>query len=179
MDVELMTLGFLISGPKTGYRLKNIAGKMMLFYNISLNQIYPTLRKLEDAGYVTKEVVIQTGKPNKHLYHVTDKGKEYFKKRLTGPPTPMEYNLDFLVKSFFFRFLDKNLIIDQFTKEIASLEEQLEDLSEMRENVEKHADENGRFAYETAVRLVRTLRDCYQEEMEKRIANLKQKEGRE
>ena len=38
MDVELMTLGFLMSGPKTGYRLKAISSKMMMFYS-SINQL--------------------------------------------------------------------------------------------------------------------------------------------
>lgn len=31
MDVELMTLGFLNSGPKTGYKLNQIFGNLMLY----------------------------------------------------------------------------------------------------------------------------------------------------
>ena len=83
MDVELMTLGFLLSGPKSGYRLKAICGKMMMFYNVTLNQIYPTLRKLEEAGHVSKKIVIQTGRPNKHLYSITPRGKNYFLEKLS------------------------------------------------------------------------------------------------
>ncbi len=49
MDVELITLGFLMSGPKSGYRLQSIAQNMMLLYRVTLNQVYPALRKLEKA----------------------------------------------------------------------------------------------------------------------------------
>ena len=101
MDVELMILGFLMSGPKTGYRLKAISGKMIMFYNITLNKIYPVLRKLEACGLITKEVVFQTGKPNKHLYSLTSEGKTYFIEKLQAPSVPMELGTPFFIRSFF------------------------------------------------------------------------------
>ena len=102
MDIELMILGFLMSGPKTGYRLKAISGKLFMFYSITLNKIYPVLRKLEGGGYIKKEIVFQTGKPNKHLYSLTDSGKEYFFEKLREPPVPLDMANPFFIKSFFF-----------------------------------------------------------------------------
>lgn len=168
MDVELMTLGFLMAGPKTGYRMQSIAGKLMLNYNLSLNQVYPVLRKFEEAGLVQKETIIQTGRPNKNVYSLTSEGRNYFLKRITAPPKPFDYVLDFLVRVLFFRFLETKDVIAEFAKEICSLQEQLEDLLAMEDTVVKSADRNGEFCYRTAVHLLRTMIEWYSQEMEKR-----------
>ncbi len=170
MDFELVTLGYLLSGPKTGYRMQEIAGKMMLNYNLSMNLIYPTLRKLEEKGFVKKEVVIQTGRPNKNVYSITETGRKYFLQRITAPPQPFDYVLDFLVRVLFFRHLAREQIIAEFQKEICSLQEQIDDLAAMEETVKKKADRDGEFAYRTAVYLLTTLRDWYAAELERRKA---------
>jgi len=168
MDVELMTLGFLLSGPKTGYRLNAIAGKMLIFYNVGLNQIYPTLRKLEAAGHVEKEVVYQTGKPNKHVYTTTEKGRRHFIELMIGPPEQTDINFPFLVRSLFFRFLEAGEVEKVFQAEIESLEEQLGNLEASRPTVVEQADENGRFIYETALSVLEGLKASYNRELSRR-----------
>lgn len=81
METDQVILGLLMSGPKSGYKIKNITGKLMMAYNLSLNQIYPALRKLEAANLVKKDVVFQTGKPNMHVYALTESGRENFSSR--------------------------------------------------------------------------------------------------
>jgi DNA-binding PadR family transcriptional regulator len=166
MDFELVTLGFLYSSPKTGYRMQEIAGKMMLNFNVSLNQVYPTLRKLEEKGIVKKETVIQTARPNKNVYSITEAGREYFSQRITGPHDPFDYILDFLVRVTFFRFLAREQVVKEFEKEINSLQEQIDDLEMMETNVNEKADEYGQFCYRTALHLLQTLRDCYTTELD-------------
>ncbi len=168
MDVELMTLGFLRSGPKTGYHLNRIFGNLMRYYAISLNQIYPVLRNLEGRGLVEKEVVFQVGKPNKHMYSLTPDGSRLLEEKLTAAPEPLDYHLPFLVRVLFFRFLDDDRVLREFEKEIASLREQIETLSEMSDTVEQRADENGAFAYHTAVRLLTFLTEWYEAELKRR-----------
>lgn len=168
METDMMILGFLMSGPKTGYKIKNITGKMMIAYNLSLNQIYPALRKLETANLVKKEVVFQTGKPNKHVYTITDEGKSLFRQSLVGSPNPIDYDLDFLVKLFFFRFLDEESILRQFEREIISLDEQLEDFEQVKSVVREEGNEDGNFIYATIVSLLQLLRDRYSAELERR-----------
>ena len=168
MDTDQIILGFLMSGPKSGYKIKNITGRLMMAYNLSLNQIYPALRKLEAADLVRQEGVIQTGKPNKHVYSITEKGRQEFLRSLVSPPIPVDYQLDFLTRAFFFRFLTHEQVIEQFEKEIGSLEEQLEDLEHMRDNALKHGDENGQFIYRVIVGMIEMLRDTYTRELERR-----------
>jgi len=168
METDMMILGFLMSGPKTGYKIKNITGKMMIAYNLSLNQIYPALRKLETANLVKKEVVFQTGKPNKHVYTITDEGKSLFRQSLVGSPNPIDYDLDFLVKLFFFRFLDEESILRQFEREIISLDEQLEDFEQVKPVVDQEGTDDGRFIYSTIVSFLQLLRERYSAELERR-----------
>jgi DNA-binding PadR family transcriptional regulator len=168
METDQMILGFLMSGPKSGYKIKNITGKLMMAYNLSLNQIYPALRKLESGDLVRKEVVFQTGKPNKHVYSITENGKKEFLRALTSPPIPVDYQLDFLTRAFFFRFLTDGEVMRQFETELSSLEEQLEDLNHMKDDAEHQADDNGQFIYSTIVSMIEMLRNAYRSELEKR-----------
>ena len=168
MDIELMILGFLMSGPKTGYRLKAISGKLIMFYSITLNKIYPVLRKLEGSGYIKKEIVFQTGKPNKHLYSLTPAGQKYFFEKLNEPPVPMEMGHPFFIKSFFFRFLDKKDVAAEFEKEIQSIEETLGDLKSLKETVESRADEHGQFIYRTTILLCETMQKACLDELSRK-----------
>jgi DNA-binding PadR family transcriptional regulator len=168
MDFELLTLGFLNSSAKTGYRMQEIAGKMMLNFNISMNQVYPTLRKFEEKGFVKKEIVVQTGRPNKNVYAITETGRDYFLQRITEPHEPFDYVLDFLVRVLFFRFLSKEQVFKEFEEEINSLQEQIDNLETMEGRVTEKADEYGEFCYRTALHSLRTLRDCYTNELNRK-----------
>jgi DNA-binding PadR family transcriptional regulator len=168
MDTDQVILGLLMSGPKSGYRIKNITGKLMMAYNLSLNQIYPALRKLEASGLVKKDVVIQTGKPNLHEYSLSDRGRESFLQAMTAPPVPIDYQLDFLTRAFFFRFLSSEEVIRQFEQEICSLDEQLQDLEQIRSEVQERSDENGLFIYSTIVEMIQMLKGRYTKELERR-----------
>ncbi len=172
MDIELMILGFLMSGPKTGYRLKAISDKMIMFYTITLNKIYPVLRKLEAGGYIKKEIVFQTGKPNKHLYSVTESGRDYFLEKIQGPPAPIELGKPFLIKSFFFRFLDEKQIIAEFEKEILSIEETLGDLENLKDTVVSRADTHGQFIYRTTIKQLKTMQKTYLQELARKKKEL-------
>lgn len=169
MDIELMILGFLMSGPKTGYRLKAISGKLIMFYSITLNKIYPVMRKLEGNGYIKKEIVFQTGKPNKHLYSLTPSGETYFIEKLKGPPAPIDLVDPFLIKAFFFRFLNNAQVVEEFEKEIQNIEETLGDLTNLKDTVMARADEHGQFIYRTAITLFNTMRKAYVD----RLADIK------
>ena len=168
MDVSLMILGFLSSGAKTGYRLNQIFGKLMLYYAVGLNQIYPVLKNLESQGLVEKKVVIQVGKPNKNVYSVTPAGQAHLVEKLTGPAVPMDYHLPFLQRALFFRFLEPDQVLGAFENEICSIEEQINNLEEMEDTVRERADADGEFAYRTALHCLKSLADWYKAELSKR-----------
>ncbi|UCD78155.1 MAG: PadR family transcriptional regulator [Desulfobacterales bacterium] len=79
-------LGILSYGPMSGYDIKkfyeqSIAG----FWSESYGQIYPILKRLAKEKFVTKSVQKQQGKPDRHIYAITDKGREELQRWLVEP----------------------------------------------------------------------------------------------
>lgn len=102
MDVKTIILGFLNEGEMSGYDIKQFfSNSIGFFYDASFGAIYPALRKLEEDRLVTKREIIQSGKPNKILYSMTDAGKEIFQKEMMTPIQPPIVRSDMLVKLFF------------------------------------------------------------------------------
>ena len=59
-------LGLLMEKSRTGYEINEVFETIFRhFYKTSYGMIYPTLKRLTKAGLVEKEIVVQTGKPNK------------------------------------------------------------------------------------------------------------------
>ncbi|MGO2926966.1 MAG: PadR family transcriptional regulator, partial [Leuconostoc citreum] len=79
-------LGILKNGPHTGYEINDILQtRLNHFFDATFGMIYPTLKKLEAEGLVTKQQVTQTDKPNKNIYQITDTGMTVFQKALREP----------------------------------------------------------------------------------------------
>ncbi|MED1916792.1 PadR family transcriptional regulator [Bacillus thuringiensis] len=102
MDVKTIILGFLSYGEMSGYDIKQaFTNSIGFFYDASFGAIYPALRKLEEEGVVTKQEIIQSGKPNKILYRITEAGKQSFRQEIQTPILPPVLRSDMLVKIFF------------------------------------------------------------------------------
>ena len=77
MGLQHGILGFLNYGPCSGYELaKAFHSSVQFFWPAQTSQIYLTLGKLEHAGLVAHETVIQNGKPNKNVYSILPAGRE-------------------------------------------------------------------------------------------------------
>jgi len=102
MDVKTIILGFLNTEDMSGYDIKQAFSNCIgFFYDASFGAIYPALRKLEEEGCVTKQEIIQSGKPNKILYSITEKGREVFEQEIMTPVLPPVLRSDMLVKIYF------------------------------------------------------------------------------
>jgi len=79
-------LGILSMGPVSGYDIKkvfeNIASN---FWKESYGQIYPILKGLSEQGLANRSIEKQMGKPDRHIYSITDKGRKVLKKWLIEP----------------------------------------------------------------------------------------------
>ena len=94
MSLTYGILGFLSYGSMTGYDLaKAFSCSVNFFWNAQTSQIYRELGKLEEEGLVASELVLQTQRPNKKLYAITDEGKRRFRAWLSsreGMAQPMK-----------------------------------------------------------------------------------------
>ncbi|WP_018131522.1 PadR family transcriptional regulator [Effusibacillus pohliae] len=108
MYVDILILSQLMSGPKHGYEIKkNVERILGSGFSINNNTLYPALRRFQEMGAVTKEVELQEGKPNRHIYRVTDLGAEVLEEMLREfSPEMAGDEAEFLVRVALFDMLD-------------------------------------------------------------------------
>lgn len=69
--------------------------------------LYPSLRRFENMGGITKKVHTQVGKPNRNMYDITETGEEIFSEMLREFPEKFATNnAEFLVRIVLFEKLD-------------------------------------------------------------------------
>lgn len=95
-------LGMLSLCPMSGYDIKKtIEESISNFWSESYGQIYPILKRLVADDLVTKTVEIQSGKPDRHVYKLTKKGRQELQRWLSGGIVPKVQRNEFLLKLFF------------------------------------------------------------------------------
>ena len=87
MSLDHAILGFLNYHPYTGYDLKKIFDTSVHhFWQADQSQIYRTLNRLTEQGFVVMEKVPQEDRPDRKVYNITTEGKEALVEWLSGPP---------------------------------------------------------------------------------------------
>src|SRR5229473_3869655 len=108
MYAEIVILAMLRQRPQYGYEIKKSMGQVF-GGTVALNNtvLYPTLKRFEEAGAVVRQVVQQDGKPNRHLYHLTERGIELLHASLCDfPPEQTANEAEFFTRVAFFEFLE-------------------------------------------------------------------------
>jgi len=95
-------LGMLSICPMSGYDIKKrIEGSISNFWSESYGQIYPILKRLVSEHLVTKTVERQSGKPDRHVYALTEQGRKELQHWLTEGIVPKVERNELLLKLFF------------------------------------------------------------------------------
>jgi DNA-binding PadR family transcriptional regulator len=95
-------LGMLSIEPMSGYDIKKEVEKSISnFWTESYGQIYPVLRNLIAEKLVTKSIESEAGKPDRHVYSLTAKGRKELRQWLLKGFAPKIQRDEFLLKLFF------------------------------------------------------------------------------
>jgi PadR family transcriptional regulator, regulatory protein AphA len=95
-------LGLLTIEPMSGYDIgQMVRASIGHFWNESYGQIYPNLKRLAAEGLVASKREQQKGKPDRHIYSITRKGRERLAEWLSVPPQPEIPRNELLLKLFF------------------------------------------------------------------------------
>lgn len=143
MSLRLSLLGLLYNHSMTGYDLKKMADMTIArFREAQTSQVYRELNYMEDLGWLTSVIEIQTDKPNKRIYSITASGKQAFMDWLLEKPLDEEkLNVTvFVMKTFFatHRSDQENLeIFKQFKRSCA---ERLKETAHSHEKLNEHVD---------------------------------------
>lgn len=104
MSLSFGILGFLNYGPMSGYDLaKAFESSLEFFWHAQNSHIYLELKKLEQKGYISGKTVVQSERPNKKIYSITDAGRKEFLHWLAegGREDVTHFKSVFLMKFFF------------------------------------------------------------------------------
>lgn len=115
MSLEHALLGFLAYHPYTGYDLKKIFDiSIHHFWPADQSQIYRTLARLTEQGFIEMEKVPQENRPDRKVYHITDAGRTELMQFLSGPPLLDEPRSAPLIQVFFAGQLTDDQILAKF-----------------------------------------------------------------
>ena len=86
MSLQHILLGFLREEPGSGYDLnKRLESQAKHFWTTEQSQIYRALYRMQAAGWVVYETVVQEDSPNKKIYRLTDAGNDELRRWLREP----------------------------------------------------------------------------------------------
>jgi DNA-binding PadR family transcriptional regulator len=89
VSVKYGLLGMLARKPQHGYELKRTFEQMTGgFWELNYGQIYQSLDRLTEEGYVTYTTQQEESVPDKKIYAITEAGKAALKDWLARPETP-------------------------------------------------------------------------------------------
>lgn len=112
MPLKHAILGLLNYTDMTGYDIdRYFKTSIAFFWHAQTSQIYKELNTLTKHNWVESEVVLQSDKPNKKVFHITEEGKLELHRWLADAELEdiMKYKNPLLIKIFF----SSNIDIDQ------------------------------------------------------------------
>src|SRR3954449_7319452 len=99
--VTPVILGMLSARPRSGYEIKtSVDRSTRFFWAASYGQIYPELKRLEEAGLIEGEDA-PTGDRARRVYALTDAGRAELEAWLLGRETTIELRDESLLRLFF------------------------------------------------------------------------------
>lgn len=102
MSLEHAILGLLNYEPMTGYDIKKMVDlSISHFWPAVQSQIYKTLSRMENEGWLTVETIPQEPRPPRKVYALTGAGRAELLRWLEAPQPPSEARLAWLIQVFF------------------------------------------------------------------------------
>lgn len=143
-NTAYVILGMLRKGPKSGYEIKAKADiSTRFFWAISYGQIYPELKRLEQAGLIAGETDPGDGR-QRRVYSITPSGEQALREWLTRPgDLQSELRHEGVLRFYFADALDLEERVELLGAIRAKHELLRERLSQIKPAAEAARDEKG------------------------------------
>jgi DNA-binding PadR family transcriptional regulator len=135
--VDILILRHLYRRPVHGYELRKQveASTGFVLHN---NSLYPALKRFEEGGAVVKTLQPQEGRPPRHVYELTDVGRELLHDMLAELPAEMAGDdIEFLSRLGQFSLLEpaeRQAVLDARDKAVQARLDRLRGLLERARN---------------------------------------------
>jgi DNA-binding PadR family transcriptional regulator len=158
--LDIVILGHLQRGPRHGYELKRNVADTTAFA-LHNNTLYPALRRFEEAGAVTKTAEQLPGRPPRHVYELTDVGRELLHDMLADlPPDLARDETEFLTRVGLFEELtpdERRRILAARADALREMAEHIRELTQKSARSPEHRRWGGVVVDELAQRIEREL----------------------
>ena len=130
MNIRTLCLGILQFGDATGYEIKKMVEEDMFnhFIEASYGSIYPALTRMSQDGLVTCREEVQSGKPDKKVYSITDEGRAELVRTLGAAPRPDKFKSEFLFVMLLADLLPQDHIAAVYDQRIHDMRTELEQM---------------------------------------------------
>jgi len=146
MDVKTLCLGLLNNGDACGYELKKKFESLFKhFFPAGYGSIYPALADLAAQGLVECEEIPQTGKPDRKVYTITEKGRMAFEEALQNTEPRHKLRSDFLAMIYFAELIDENRVSELLDDRIEAFQDAVEHIASIESEMGKEATPGARF----------------------------------
>jgi PadR family transcriptional regulator, regulatory protein AphA len=109
ISIEFAILGLLSLRPMTGYEIKKIfAASDILYWSGNNNQVYTTLVKLHQNGWVTQEIELRSDSPSRKIYTISPTGRDELRRTLRSEPELPQCIHPFLIQLSWADLLDES-----------------------------------------------------------------------
>jgi len=137
MNVRTLCLAVLNCGESTGYEIRKLVtdGHFSHFVDASFGSIYPALARMEADGLVASREEVQSGRPTRKVYEITDAGRGEFIQSLHKPAQPDIFKSEFLLLAMFAEYVDRDHVVGAIDAQIAFLEGEIAIIDEAEEEV--------------------------------------------
>lgn len=166
MNVKTLCLGILSFGEASGYEIKKKVeeGLFSHFIDASYGSIYPALTVMLNEGLVTVRAEEQSGRPDKKVYAITDKGLAHLAQALSVTPARDKYKSEFLFQMLLRELLPRHHVAAVYDLHLAQLRAELEHIESCRCSAENHPGARfvngyGRAVLGASVRYLEEARD--------------------
>ncbi len=114
MSLKYALLGLLAESPKYGYEIKRqFEGALGNVWSVSYGQLYPTLRRLSETGWVTKKTEPGMKAAEKNIYSITEKGRKKLDEWLLKPVrSTYKVKDEFTLRFLFFNKLSPQNVLE-------------------------------------------------------------------
>ena len=142
MSLEYVILGFLNYHPYTGYDLKKIFDSSIhYFWPADQSQIYRTLARMAQSGWVEMEKIPQDDHPDRKVYHITAQGQSALREWISGPTPFSETRSAPLIQVFFSGMLSDEEILARFEEYAAIMKTILSQYGQVADQIEPFKQE--------------------------------------
>ncbi len=134
LSPEFALLGFLIAGPSHGYDLhQRFATELGSVWHLSQSQAYAILKRLENHGDISSQIIEQEKLPARQKLRITAAGRRRFMDWLenTTSHNSRSIRLEFLTRLYFTNLYspEKNVLI--YATQCAEIKSEIERLEAM------------------------------------------------